>query len=119
MIVPYTVKGMGSAHYPGPPYSYASFDVLVFEKTEDDRQMLLAQLLRYDGQWPIEKLRGSADLSLDTLELALEFFSRGSGGRAGAWKPYPLNGTYRLKYDECGDSPSVESVSPPPGKPED
>ena len=101
VIVPYTVKGMGSAHYPGPPYSYDSFDVLVFHREGNGSEPSLAQLLRYKGDWPIEVVRGQAQLQDGTLELSLEFLSRGSGGRSDAWEPYPMNGSYPLRSDDC------------------
>jgi hypothetical protein len=113
VILPYTVKGMGSAHYPGPPYTRESFDVFLFDRGPDGRPSRLAQVLLYGGKWPSAPVRGVAEFRQETLELNLEYFSEGRRGRSDVWRPYSFNGSYRLQPDKCDISPPVCEGSPP------
>ena len=60
IVIPFKIEGMGSAHYPGPPYSCESFDVLEVRRSREDLvDWDVIQVHRYQAQWPLEKVRGS------------------------------------------------------------
>lgn len=101
-VIPFEIKGMGSAHYPGPPYSYESFDVLVMERPEfRSSSEGVRQVLRYRAEWPLDHVRGSVLNQGGSLRVELQFLARGTQNGSAEWREYPLNGTYRVVKDDC------------------
>jgi hypothetical protein len=98
--IPFKVSGMGSAHYPGPPYSYEEFDQLTFIRSPDGERKLV-RVQRYDTGWPLEKVRGLVEFRDQVLVVQLEYWVSSGSSSTGDWEQYPLNGEHPLLDSDC------------------